>query len=347
MKAACYTQGQGIAFDEVPAPGIGADEVLVRVQATAICGTDVKISRNGHRKLGPGQRIVLGHEFVGTTEAVGSAVTCLRPGQRVGVAPNWGCGRCGACIRGMANMCPDYCAFGINTDGSHASFVRIPAKPIEQGNVVELPPNVPWDEAALAEPLSCVLNAQRTVSVAAGDTVVVYGAGPMGLLHVLLAAGTGAAQVIVVDLDESRLLKARAAGASAMILSGRDPVPERVRAETQGRGADVAIVAAPVRALAEEALGLLAPFGRLCLFAGLSGDARVALDSNLIHYRNLVVTGTTGGAAVDYRAALRLIAARRVDVRSVISHRFPMAELRKAYATALAGQGLKVVITAE
>ncbi|MCE9614854.1 MAG: alcohol dehydrogenase catalytic domain-containing protein [Lentisphaerae bacterium] len=348
MMAATYEQGKGFAVAAVPEPDIGPDEILVQVRGTAICGTDTKIIRVGSRRLQPGQRIVLGHEFVGMVSAVGASVQGLAVGARVGVAPNFGCGRCEACIRGLANMCADYSAFGIDRDGSHAAFVKIPARAIVQGNVVELPTGVAWAEAALAEPLSCVLNAQRGVNLAAGETVLIYGLGPMGLLHTLLAAATGAARIIAVDPAAHRLDAARAAGATVTLDSSRESVSTRVLAETGGRGVDVAIVAAPVAAIVPEALTLLAPFGRLCLFAGLvKGKSEVTLDANAIHYRNLHVTGTTGGSNADYRAALRLIAARRVDVRPVISHTLPLAQLREAYDLALAGQGLKIVLTGE
>ena len=348
MIAAAYTQGQGLSIAEAPRPSIGIDELLVRVRAAAICGTDVKTVRNGGRRLKPGQSIVLGHEFAGTLEEAGAAVTGFAAGERVGVAPNFGCGQCAACVRGLANMCPDYSAFGIDMDGAHAAFVRIPAAAIRQGNVTRLPSGVSWDEAALAEPLSCVLNAQRGARLAAGETVLVYGVGPMGLLHVLLALASGAARVLAVDTNGARLAKASELGAECVINGASESVPERVRAATGGRGVNVAVVAAPVPSIVPEALTLLAPFGRLCLFAGLPGGQSVlGLDANLIHYRNLVVTGTTGGCNADYRAAIEMIAARRVDVRPIISHRFPMSGLREAYDVALAGKGLKIVVEGE
>ena len=325
MIAATYTQGQKLEITEVPVPSIRDGDALLKVAATSICGTDTKIVRAGHRKLKPGQRIILGHEFVGTI------VEGARKGQRVGLVPNWGCGACAACLRGMANMCPDYSAFGIDSDGSHTQYVRIPAAAIAQGNVMPLPDGVPWEEATLAEPLSCCVNGQKAARLAPGETVVILGAGPMGLLHVALAAATGAAQIIVKDLNAERLQQARALGASG----------------TEVRGlVDVVITAAPVKSLAEEALALLKPFGRLCLFAGLPKDQSViSLDANAIHYQNLCVTGTTGGCAVDYRTALNLIASRRVDVRPIISHRLPLANLAEAYDVALSGKCLKVVIT--
>lgn len=345
MLAATYTQGHGFQIADIPRPRIGADELLVRVRAAAICGTDVKTVRNGGRRLKPGQRIVLGHEFAGTVEEVGSAVVGFAVGDRIGAAPNFGCGRCEACLRGMSNLCPDYSAFGIDTDGAHAACVRIPAAAVRQGNVVQLPADLAWEEAALAEPLSCVLNGQRVVHLAAGETVVVYGVGPMGLLHVLLARACGAGRVIAVDTNPARLAKACELGADTGIHGATESVPERVKAVSAGRGADVVILAASVAALVPEALTLLAPFGRLCLFAGLpAAQAAVPLDANAIHYRNLVVTGSSGGCNADYRTALDLIATRRVDVRPAISHRFPLARMAEAYETAQAGQGMKIVL---
>lgn len=136
MIAAIYTQGGQLRFTEVPVPAIGEGDLLVRVEATSLCGTDVKIARHGHRKLKAGQTVILGHEFAGTITRVGSRVTNYAVGQRVGVAPNIGCGHCEMCGRGLMNMCPDYSGFGINVDGSHTEFVRVTEPAILQGNVI-------------------------------------------------------------------------------------------------------------------------------------------------------------------------------------------------------------------
>jgi L-iditol 2-dehydrogenase len=348
MIAARYVPEQGLEISDVPMPEAGADELLIKVEATAICGTDLKIVRNGSRKAKPGQSLVLGHEFVGTVQDTGSHVKSPARGTRVGVAPNFGCGRCGACIRGTSNMCADYSAFGIDMDGSHASYIRIPAAAIEQGNVFQLPDNAAWEEAALAEPLSCVLNAQHGVNVAAGDTVLVYGAGPMGLLHVLLAAASGAASVIVADINADRLALAGEIGATSTVNSTAERVTDHVGRVTNGRGVDVVFTATPVPGIVTEALTLLAPFGRLSVFAGLvKGKSEVVIDANLIHYRSLHMTGTTGGCNTDYQKALQLIASRNVDVRPIISHVFPMSKLDEAYALAFSGNARKIVIRGE
>ena len=197
------------SIEEIARPAIESDEILLRIRAASICGTDVKIVRSGHRKLRDGQRIVLGHEFVGVIEQVGSRVAGYRAGERIGIAPNAGCGQCPACIRGKANYCPAYTAFGIDRDGGHAAFVRIPSRFITQGNIIALPAEVSDTEAALLEPFSCVVNGVRSSRIELGDTVVIYGAGPIGLMHVMLCRAAGAAKLIVIDIRADRL-RARA-----------------------------------------------------------------------------------------------------------------------------------------
>jgi threonine dehydrogenase-like Zn-dependent dehydrogenase len=348
MLAATYTQGGSFSVEEIPVPEIDGDDILLRVRATSICGTDLKTIRNGHRKLADRQRIVLGHEFVGTIEQIGARVRGFGLGQRVGVAPNAGCGHCSACIRGRSNYCPEYTAFGIDRDGAHAAFVRVPGPWITQGNVLVLPDGVSDTEASLLEPLSCVLNGVRVSRIELGDTVVIYGAGPMGLLHTMVCRLSGAARLIVVDPQEERLEQARTFGCDLTLNPEREDVRARLRRETEGRGVDVVITACPVPKVQSEAVELLAPFGRLCLFGGLAKSCGpTPLAANAIHYGNLLVTGSTGGSVEDYRIALRLLAGKRVDLTRVISNVFSLAELDAAYRTALAGAAGKVVLVAE
>jgi L-iditol 2-dehydrogenase len=348
MLAATYQQGGEFAVRQIPAPDIHRDSLLLRVRAASICGTDVKIIRNGHRKLADGQRIVLGHEFIGVLERVGADVTGYRVGQRVGVVPNAGCGHCDACIRGQANYCPQYTAFGIDRDGGHAALVEIPGRFVAQGNVVPLPDAVADREASLLEPFSCVVNGIRVSRIELGDTVVIFGAGPIGLMHLMLARISGAARVIMVDPLADRLGRARELGCDVTIDPAQDDVEQRIRRETEGRGADVIITACPVAEVQSQAVGLLAPYGRLCLFGALPrGSSAVPLDSNAIHYGNFLVTGSTGGSALDYRIALRLLAGKRVDLTAVISDTYPLGELDAAYRTALAGAAGKIVLVGD
>jgi L-iditol 2-dehydrogenase len=348
MLAATYRQGGEFAVGRVPRPDIRPDGLLLRVRAASICGTDVKIIRNGHRKLADGQSIILGHEFVGAIERVGAEVEGFQAGQRVGVAPNAGCGHCEACIRGQANYCPRYTALGIDRDGGHAAYVEIPGRFLAQGNVIPLPDAVSDREASLLEPFSCVVNGVRVARLELGDTVAIFGAGPIGLLHLMLCRIAGAGKVALVDPRQDRLQRAVELGCDVAIDPTQCDVRDRIRRETDGRGVDVVITACPVAEVQTLAVELLAPYGRLCLFGALPrGCPRPPLDTNAIHYGNYLVTGSTGGSAQDYRIALRLVGGKRIDLTAIISDVFSFDDLEAAYRTALHGASGKVVLVAE
>ncbi len=348
MIAAIYTEGGAFQVEDAPIPRITDDELLVKVMASSICGTDVRIIRNGHRKLGRGQRLIVGHEFAGMIVKAGSHARQYREGQRIGVAPNIGCGQCDMCVRGLPNMCPDYTAFGITFDGAHAEYVRIPAQAIAQGSVHCLPDGLSFADAALIEPLSCVVNGNRASRIEMGDTVIIFGAGPIGLMHAMLARLSGAARVLVVDVKPSRLSQAMEVGATSTVNSAAEVVHDRVMAETAGRGTDVVITACSVAAVQEQAIGLLAPFGRVCFFGGLPKDGSlVRLDTNIVHYKQLLLTGVTGGSPRDFRTAMNLIVSGRVNIGKVVSHCFATADLAKAFDVALNQECMKIVVRRE
>ncbi|MDD5675357.1 MAG: alcohol dehydrogenase catalytic domain-containing protein, partial [Chitinivibrionales bacterium] len=320
-------------------------EILLRVRAAGVCATDLKIKRNGHRKLKAGQQIVLGHEFVGEIISIGKNVQGFKTGQRVGVAPNIGCGRCQCCIQGKTNYCPDYQALGITLDGAHATHVKIPATFINQGNVVPMDEAVADSEAAILEPLSCVVGSLRAAKVEPGDTVVIYGAGPMGLLHVMMCAISGASHIVMVDPVAKRLDKARELGADFTFDPTQKNVPETIAKLTDGRGANVVFITCPVPKTQAEGLAVLAPFGRLMVFSGLpAGGDPVSLDTNAVHYRNLTICGTTGGSVQDYRAAMYLTATHRIKLSALVAATFPLDKMEAAYQTAQGGVEGKVVL---
>lgn len=348
MHAARYTQGVGLAFQDVLLPRLEPGDLCVRVEAAGICGTDLKIAAHGHRKLRAGQTITLGHEFVGEIVEVEGRAEGLEVGQRIGVAPNLGCGTCEMCRRALMHMCPDYTAFGITFDGAQAPYVRVPAAAVRQGCVVTLPEDADPVALAMAEPLSCVLNAQKVVNVGLGDTVVIFGGGPMGLLNVMTAAARGAGRVILADRNDDRLTLAQEVGATDTVDVRQQSVTDWLRENMAGRGVDVVITAAPSADVQREALSILAPFGRLSLFAGLPrGQAEPQLDTNTIHYKSLIVTGTTGGSVQDYREAVALIQRGRIDVRKLVSHVFRFDQLLDAYKVAACRQSMKVVVVGE
>ncbi|MFA6480297.1 MAG: alcohol dehydrogenase catalytic domain-containing protein [Victivallaceae bacterium] len=337
-----------MTFGNFSVPECGDDELLVRVRATCICGTDLKIAKNGHRKLTAGQTIVLGHEFSGDIEEVGKQVKGYGVGQRVGLAPNSGCGSCDACIQGMSNYCSECTAFGINIDGSHAEYVRIPSNFIVHGNVIALPENISYVEAAALEAFSCVLNGIRSVKINLGDTVLIFGAGPIGLMHLMLALRSGAGNVFVADINRERIGKALVLGADAAFNSETGNIAEELKAANCGRLADVIITACPVAAVIEQSAGLLSAFGRLCVFGGLpAGCGPVEFDANAVHYKNLTITGTTGGSVRDYMSSMRLVSGGKINLNKIISDTFPLNRIEDAYKKAFAGTSGKVAMLAD
>jgi len=344
MKAAVFREPGRIELEERPVPTTGADELLVRVRAASICGTDLRIARHGHFRLPLGTPRVLGHEVAGEVVEAGAA-TGFAAGERVSVTPNVGCGRCEFCRDGLNNMCPDYEAFGITLDGGFAEYLRVPAIAVQRGNVFRLPPSLTFTEAALVEPLSCCLRGQDALDVRYGDVVVIVGAGPIGICHVQLARLAGARRIIVANRSAPRLDAAKRAGADVLVQAAGDELREVVAEHTDGRGADVVITCVSSPEVQSAAVELLATHGRLNFFAGLGQGGTVAIDTNRLHYRGLVLTGTTGSSNADYARALELVGDGRVDVASLVSRAFGIDEIHDALAHAASGRGMKAVIT--
>jgi L-iditol 2-dehydrogenase len=242
-------------------------------------------------------------------------------------------------------MCPHYKAFGISFNGSHAEFVKIPASAISQGNVMPLPDEVSFEEASLNEPLSCVINSISACRIVLGDRLVIYGAGPMGLLHLMLAKLSGAGVVIVCDIMDDKLERAQELGADHIINPQRSDPKREILSLTQAQGADVVVTACPAHSVQEEAIEVAAPFGRICFFGGLPrNNPKINVNTNLIHYRNLLVTGVTGGSNADFRWGLTLLVQKKIDLMEVVSAVYPLRQAHEAFQRALAGRELKIIL---
>jgi L-iditol 2-dehydrogenase len=324
----------------VPGPG----ELALRVAACGICGTDLRIASGRHRAYPAGTVRVPGHEVAGTVAAVGDGVE-LEEGQGVFVAPNIGCGRCRQCRAGRVNLCERPEAIGITRDGGFSETLLLGADVVEQGNVLPVPDGADLRAVSLAEPLACALHGQRAVSVAEGDLIVIAGAGPIGLMHLRLALLARPSAVVVSEPSEERRRQALSWGATEALDPGENGLAEAVSELSGGRGADVVITAAPAPAAQRQALELAAPAGRINFFGGLPrDDSEVALDTNLIHYKELVVTGTTANTTDDCLAALELVLNGDVDTGAMIGASYGLDDGREAIERAGAGDVIKVVI---
>lgn len=344
MKAAMYRGAGDLRVEEVDTPTITPDEVKIRVHACATCGTDAKIYHHGHPRLTPPQ--IIGHEIAGEVIEVGSEVSGITLGQRVQVIAAVPCGECWACVAGRMGICINQTSMGYQYPGGFAEEMVIPHAVIKVNGVNTIPDHVSYDEAAVTEPLACALNAQKLVHVGPGDTVLVMGAGPIGCLHVRLARASGAGKVFLADINGGRLaLSQDVVHADRAIDMSAENLEEIVLAETDGVGPSVVITAAPSGAAQEQALGLVAPGGRVSFFGGLPKDKpMISVDSNVVHYKELIIAGANGSSPAQNAEALELIASGKVPVADLITHRLPLSQVDDAIAAVTSGEAIKVVI---
>ena len=345
MKAGFLYGMNDLRIKETEMPEINSQEILVKVKAAAICGTDIRMHKNGYKDVNEENPLILGHEISGVIEEVGAEVKNYKKGMRVAIAPNMGCGVCDRCVSGNTHLCEDYKAFGINLNGGFAEYLKIPKAAVNQGNLVELDADISYEEAALVEPLSCVFNGQERVGINIGDTVLIVGAGPIGLMHAFLAKAHGAVKIIINDLSKERLDLCKQMDNSFITMES-DGLKEKIMAETNGAGVDVAIIAAPSPEAQTSAIELMNMNGRLLFFGGLpQPKENVLLNSNTIHYKQLAVHGSARASLIQYRKSLSLVAHGVVPMKKFISGKFSLDEMQEALKLAAEGKGLKNIIS--
>ena len=343
MKAAVFKGPEKMDIEVVPKPSCGPGEVLIAVKACAICGTDGRIYFHGQKNVVP--PAIIGHEIAGDIAEIGDGVEGFEPGEAVTVVTSIGCGHCRYCEKGLVHMCPDSWHIGYEHPGGFAEYVLVPTDAVRQDAVIKLPEGMPYDVAAMVEPLSCCINGQEYLTIQAGDSVVVIGAGPIGGMHLLLAKAADAGKTIIVDVDEKRLKMAERFEPDR-IVDGRDGSSvDKVMEETDGLGADVVIVACGSHQAQMDALRMAAKMGRVSYFAGLPKDKpTITFDSNLLHYREISVFGAFASYRAQFVKALELIQDGKIDAAKVITHRFPLERIVEGILTTKRGEGLKSVI---
>ena len=343
MIAAVFHGPGEMEATEVDVPDIGPGEVLVRVGANTLCGTDGRILR-GEKTKGVRRPSILGHEFAGHVARVGQWVRGFEVGAPVAMAPVIPDRRCFYCKHGMENACLNRKAMGYEFDGGLSEYVRIPSVAIEAGNLFAAREDLPSEYLALAEPLSCCVNGHRRSRVGIDSTVLILGGGPIGIFHLQLSLLAGAGTVIVSEPSPFRRGFASRLGAHIVDPTAED-LPAIVAEATGGLGVDSTIICIGLPQLVNDALTMTRKGGRINIFAGLSGRGWAQVEANLIHYNELEVTGTTAARRSDYEVALRLIESGRIDVESMVTARFPLLRANEAIAEAMTGaEGLKVAV---
>ena len=321
MAAVLYGKEQ-VRMEHVAVPEIGKSDVLVRVRAALTCGTDVKVFRRGYHAKMITPPALFGHELAGDIVAIGEHVEGFFPGQRVVAANSAPCLKCFYCKKGLENLCEDL----LFNNGAYAEYIRIPAR-IVQRNMHVIPDHLDYRDAALIEPLACVLKGIEDVDIRPGDNVVVIGQGPIGLMFVRMAKVYGA-RVIALGRRSSQLEKAVRVGAhEALLNSDNSDVIRQVKDLTGGYGADIVLEAVGKPETWELAVKLLRKGGTVNFFGGCPADTRVQLDTSLLHYSEITCKASFHHTPYHIRKALELVSRGDVDARHFINREEPLTNL--------------------
>lgn len=343
MKAIRYYAPGDIRVENIDIPQADKGQLRVKVDACAVCGTDLKAYVSGNPRIKPPR--TMGHEFTGIVDTIGEGVSGFDLGDRVVMATSVSCGDCYYCKKGNKNLCANLAAMGFAYEGGMAEYIIIPARAIEQGHLIKVPAHVKAEHAAIAEPLSCAVNSCINCNIQQGDTVVVVGAGPMGIMNAYMAQQFGAAKIILAEINEQRLKQAGSFGFDRLVNPAKEDLTQIVKDETDDLGADVAIVAAPAAQPQQDAPELVRKQGTVCLFASLpAGKSEITLDSRIIHYGEIKLIGTSDSTPKQVERAVEIISSGNIDADKLASDILKLDEIMQAYELMKSGKALRVVL---
>jgi len=337
MRVAMYYSNDDIRIEEMPVPQIGPGELLIKIEASGICGSDVMEWYRKNRAP-----LVLGHEIAGEIVDVGKGVR-YNIGERVTASHHVPCNTCYYCLNGHHTVCDTLRTTNFDP-GGFAEYVRLPSINVDRG-VYPIPDNVSLEEATFTEPLACVIRGQRKANIKPGQTILVLGSGIAGLLHIQLARALGAGLIIATDIVDYRLKTAKKFGAKHAI-NARENVPEIIKDINDGRLADLVIVCTGATSAIEQALKSVNRAGTILFFAPTKEGITIPFSINETFWRkDVTLTTSYAGAPVDHHIALKLIKEKRVNVKDMITHKLPLSETGKGFKlVAEAKESIKVII---
>ena len=339
MKAA-FVKGPSIVLvQDSEQPRLGPGDILVKMQACGICGSDVEKVFGKYGQ--PSMR--LGHEPAGIILDMGSGVTDFKKGDRVFTHHHVPCYSCHYCKHGHETMCPKYYETNLAPCGLAEEYV-VPEWNVRHGGVLKIPDTMSFDEAAMIEPLACCVRAWAKFSYNKGDTAAVFGAGPTGMMHVMLAFANEFSKVFCFDVNEFRLDFAKKFGAISL-KSGQPESVSKVLSETQNQGVDVSIVATGNLKAVSDAISATRKGGTIMLFGVPSKGATMDVDMSVVYSKELTLTPSYAASDLDTKQSLHLISSGKVDVKRLITHRYSLLESQKAFEHAHTGQNaMKIII---
>jgi L-iditol 2-dehydrogenase len=336
MKAQVFRGVNQLSYEEVPVPHLAPEEVLVQVRVVGLCQSDIKKIR--YPLYEPPR--IFGHETAGTIAAVGSQVKGWKVGDRVAVMHHIPCMRCAYCLNENFSMCNVYknisTTAGFNpSGGGFAEYVKVPGHIVENGGLIPIPDHISFEEASFVEPTNCCLKAVKKAQIAPGQTVLITGAGPIGLMFIMLVQYFGA-RAIATDLLPSRIEKAVEIGAEAAF-DARDPdLAKKVQDLTGGMGADVALLAVPSDKAFFQALNCTRKGGKILFFAEFPDEVEIPINPNILYRREIDLIGSYSSSYRLQNLAADIVFSRRINVRSLISDRYPLENLHQAVEQAIA-----------
>ncbi|MFN3654683.1 MAG: zinc-dependent dehydrogenase [Candidatus Nitrosotenuis sp.] len=338
MKTAFVKGPASVEVQETTKPVLGPGDILVRMQSCGICGSDVEKVFGKYGQ--PSMR--LGHEPAGVIVEVGSAVTDFKVGDRVFTHHHVPCYSCHYCKHGNETMCPKYYETNLSPCGLSEEYI-VPQWNVEHGGVLKIPDALSFDEAAMIEPLACCVRAWSKFSYQRGDTTAVFGAGPTGMMHVMLANANEFSKVFCFDVNDFRLDFAKKFG--AVPLKSEPHSIQKVLADTQDRGVDVSIIATGNLKAISDAISITRKGGVIMLFGVPSKGATMDIDMSVIYSKELTLVPSYAASDQDTKRALELISTGKVDVKRLITHRYALGDSQKAFEHAHTGQNaMKIII---
>lgn len=346
MRAGVYREKGVVCVEEVPVPEVGNGEVLIKVAACGVCGTDIKKIFYGY--VAPPQ--ILGHELAGTIAQVGRGVTKWKPGDRVMSFHHIPCENCYYCEKRLFSQCQQYKTTGLTAGfapngGGFAEYVKAMPWVAERG-IIALPDNVSFEEATFLEPINTILKAVQKARVAAGETVLIQGCGPIGL-QLLMVAKLMGAKVFTSDPIEVRRNKSLSLGAIESFDPTSGKLRDEIRARSEGRGADAVLVAVAHPAVVVDALAAARPGGRVLLFAANDPVTKIEFPAAEVGIEEKEILGSYSAAVDIQEAAAELVLGKKLPVMEIVTHRFPLARIQEGLELAAhpTSESLKVLIT--
>lgn len=341
MRSLVFYGPNELKVEERPVPQISEDEILIKVSLAGVCGTDNRIYQGTKKIQGPR---IIGHEFVGKIVAVGQKITNYEQGERVTVYPVITCGTCYACKSGRENICENRTTIGYQIDGGFSQYVKIPARAVQNGNVIKVPDGLDDTLVAASEPVAAASHGIKRSNLKEGDAVVIVGAGPIGLFHTQLARLKNPKQIIVIEPQEEKRSLALKMGATHTIDPVHEDPFEQIVQFTNGELVDVVIIDVGIPKVIEDSLSYVKKGGTFLVFAGCPHGSTITIDPNVIHYKEINFTGSSASTNEIHREVLELLATGQMDIKELITEIVPLDDWQKAIEMKNNYMGIKVLI---